>query len=49
LTTVFAATVGSQPRGGYGVANESVATILREADEREREDAQVSTGPCTSG
>jgi S1-C subfamily serine protease len=49
LTTVFAATVGSQPRGGYGVANESVATILREADQREREDVQVSTGPCTSG
>jgi S1-C subfamily serine protease len=49
LTTVFAATVDSQPRGGYGVANESVATILREADAHEREDLQVSTGPCTSG
>jgi S1-C subfamily serine protease len=49
LTTVFAATVGSQPRGGYGVANESVATILREAEAHEREDLHVGTGPCTSG
>jgi S1-C subfamily serine protease len=49
LTTVFAATVGSQPHGGYGVANESVATILREAEGREREGVQVGTGPCTSG
>lgn len=49
LTTVFAATVGSQPRGGYGVANETVATVLREAEQHEREGVQVSTGPCTSG
>jgi S1-C subfamily serine protease len=49
LTTVFAATVGGQPRGGYGVANETVETELREADAHEREGVQVSTGPCTSG
>jgi S1-C subfamily serine protease len=49
LTTVFAATVDSRVRGGYGVANETVAAVLREADARERERSQVSTGPCTSG
>jgi S1-C subfamily serine protease len=49
LTTVFAATVGGQPHGGYGVANETVETVLREAVQRERERVQVSTGPCTSG
>ncbi len=49
LTTLFAATVGSKPRGGYGVANESVITVLREADAREREGVAVSTGACTSG
>ncbi len=32
LTTVFAATVGSQPHGGYGVANETVAADLAEAE-----------------
>jgi hypothetical protein len=31
------------------VANETVAAVLREADARERERSQVSTGPCTSG
>jgi S1-C subfamily serine protease len=49
LTTVFAATVGSSPRGGYGVANETVATVLREADAHERIGAHVGTGQCTSG
>jgi S1-C subfamily serine protease len=49
LTTVFAATVNSSVRGGYGVANETVASVLREADAHEREGQQVSTGPCTSG
>jgi S1-C subfamily serine protease len=49
LTTVFAATVDSKVRGGYGVANETVAGVLREAEARERERSQVSTGPCTSG
>jgi len=46
---VFAATVDSRVRGGYGVANETVASVLREADQHEREGARVSTGPCTSG
>jgi S1-C subfamily serine protease len=49
LTTVFAATVGSTPVGGYGVANETVSTALNEAIAHEREGGQVSTGPCTSG
>jgi S1-C subfamily serine protease len=49
LTTVFAATVDSKVRGGYGVANETVASVLREAAAHERERRQVSTGPCTSG
>ncbi len=48
LTTVFAATVDSRVHGGYGVANESVTSVLREAAAHEREHAQVSTGPCTS-
>jgi S1-C subfamily serine protease len=49
LTTVFAATVDSQVHGGYGVANETVVGVLREAVAHEREGVQVSTGPCTSG
>jgi len=49
LTTVFAATIDSQVRGGYGVANETVMDVLREADAHEREGVQVSTGPCSSG
>ncbi len=49
LTTVFAATVGSRLRGGYGVANETVAAVLRHATARAREGVQVSTGPCTGG
>jgi S1-C subfamily serine protease len=49
LTTVFAATVGGGPRGGYGVANETVTTVLREASAHEHEGTQVGTGRCTSG
>lgn len=49
LTTVFAATVDGQSAGGYGVANETVATVLREAGAREREGGQVSTEGCSSG
>jgi len=49
LTTVFAATVDSRHSGGYGVANETVASVLREAGTREREGAQVGTGQCTGG
>jgi S1-C subfamily serine protease len=49
LTTVFAATVGHQPRGGYGVANATVATLLSEAKAREPAGGAVSTQPCTAG
>ena len=49
LTTVFAATVDSRVHGGYGVANETVASVLREADEHQREGARVSTRQCTGG
>jgi S1-C subfamily serine protease len=49
LTTVFAATVASRVHGGYGVANETVEQVLREAEAHEREHRQASTGPCTSG
>jgi S1-C subfamily serine protease len=47
LTTVFAATVGGGPRGGYGVANETVSTVLAAA--RAKGSVSVSTGPCASG
>jgi S1-C subfamily serine protease len=49
LTTVFAATIHSNPRGGYGVANATVATVLGEALARERVGARVSTRECASG
>ncbi len=49
LTTVFAATVDSRVHGGYGVANETVLGVLREAQAHEREGSAVSTGPCSSG
>ncbi len=49
LTTVFAATVGGRPRGGYGVANPTVASVLAEAEARARGGQQVSTGACTGG
>jgi S1-C subfamily serine protease len=45
LTTVFAATVGGGPHGGYGVANETVAAALAAASAG----APLSTGPCVSG
>jgi S1-C subfamily serine protease len=48
LTTVFAATVGSSPRGGYGVADETVAGDLRLAAQR-GSSAHVGTGPCAPG
>jgi S1-C subfamily serine protease len=48
LTTVFAATVGGRPRGGYGVANETVAVVVREAEARVRAGRHVDTGPCAS-
>jgi len=46
LTTVFASTVGSQTRGGYGVANETVAGLLATTS---RTGATVSTGACAPG
>ena len=49
LTTVFAATVAAGPHGGYGVADETVAAVLRAAEERERAGEQVGTGHCTTG
>jgi S1-C subfamily serine protease len=49
LTTVFAATVGANPRGGYGVANETVEGTVREALGRARAGGSVGTGPCAAG
>ena len=42
LTTVFAATRGRRPRGGYGVPNAIVRSALATAG------GPVSTGPCAS-
>jgi S1-C subfamily serine protease len=47
LTTVFAATVGGSRHGGYGVANQTVASVLRHAEGGRR--GTVGTGPCTAG
>jgi S1-C subfamily serine protease len=47
LTTVFAGTVGSATRGGYGVANATVATVLHSALAGGGE--AVATGPCAPG
>jgi S1-C subfamily serine protease len=49
LTTVFAATVGGGPHGGYGVANSTVASVLRGAEARARAGVGVGTGPCAAG
>jgi S1-C subfamily serine protease len=49
LTTVFAATVDRRPRGGYGVANDTVAVVLRGAEQRLREGRIVATGRCAPG
>jgi S1-C subfamily serine protease len=49
LTTVFAATVGIRPRGGYGVANSTVEAALRGAESRVRAGASMGTGPCAAG
>jgi len=40
VATVFAATVSSSPRGGYGVPNATVRAALRDSG------GSVSTGPC---
>jgi S1-C subfamily serine protease len=48
LTTVFAGTVGGRPRGGYGVANSTVARVLAEA-QRDAAGRSVSTEGCAAG
>jgi S1-C subfamily serine protease len=48
LTTVFAGTVGSRPRGGYGVANATVARELGRAGERAAAGERVSTEGCAT-
>jgi uncharacterized membrane protein required for colicin V production len=49
LTTVFAGTVGGHARGGYGVANATVAGLLPTASSRAGSGLRVGTGACTSG
>jgi uncharacterized membrane protein required for colicin V production len=49
LTTVFAGTVGGRARGGYGVANQTVASVLAQARARVSAGEAVATGPCTAG
>jgi S1-C subfamily serine protease len=49
LTTVFASTVGGTPRGGYGVANSTVESVLAGAKSRAEAGAAVSTEGCASG
>src|SRR5207302_3473950 len=49
LTTVFAGTVSGGPRGGYGVANGTVATVLAEGLAHARAGERVSTGACAEG
>jgi S1-C subfamily serine protease len=49
LTTVFAGTVGDGPRGGYGVANSTVAHLLAEAATRAAAGESVSTEGCAAG
>jgi S1-C subfamily serine protease len=46
LTTVFAGTVGGRPRGGYGVANETVQSVLAQANANVSAGRQVSTEGC---
>lgn len=49
LTTVFAGTVGGQQRGGYGVANETVESVLARANANANAGLQVSTEGCVDG
>jgi S1-C subfamily serine protease len=49
LATVFAATVNSSPRGGYGVADETVSSELGRALQRARIGTTVGTGACAPG
>ncbi|HUA73226.1 MAG TPA: MarP family serine protease [Solirubrobacteraceae bacterium] len=48
LTTVFAGTVGGGPRGGYGVANATVAQSLERAAGRASAGERVSTEGCSA-
>ncbi len=49
LTTVFASTIGGHPRGGYGVADETVEAVLHEAQAHAHAGVTVSTQGCTQG
>ncbi|HEV2973857.1 MAG TPA: MarP family serine protease [Solirubrobacteraceae bacterium] len=49
LSTIFAGTVGRGPRGGYGVANATVAHELPTAAVRAARGEQVSTEGCAAG
>jgi S1-C subfamily serine protease len=49
LTTIFAGTVGGGPAGGYGVADQTVESVLAEANAHARAGEQVSTEGCTDG
>ncbi|HEV7529631.1 MAG TPA: MarP family serine protease [Solirubrobacteraceae bacterium] len=49
LTTVFAGTVGGRQRGGYGVANATVARVLAQARARAAAGESASTQACASG
>jgi S1-C subfamily serine protease len=49
LTTVFAATVGGGAQGGYGVANETVSSVLAAARTQAGRGGSVGTGQCASG
>jgi S1-C subfamily serine protease len=49
LTTVFAGTIGGGTPGGYGVANETVASALARARPRASAGLQVSTQECATG
>jgi S1-C subfamily serine protease len=47
LTTVFAATVGGARKGGFGIADTTIVSVL--ADEQAGSGAAIGTGPCTAG
>lgn len=49
LTTIFAGTVGDGPRGGYGVANATVARELGVAEVRAAGGESASTEGCAAG
>lgn len=49
LTTIFAGTVGSGPRGGYGVANSTVVHELSLGEPRAARGQRVGTEGCAAG